>query len=92
MAKNFGISSLNWSIQDKEAAYNDSGSISPTDMMSAIEHVFRFENATSGPEYNLTVTAKDYSDNERTFKLEIVVMGRTLDIRTLEERRNRFND
>lgn len=91
-SEKFGISTLNWSIQDKDATYSDSGSISPTDMMSAIEHVFRFENATSGPEYNLTVTAADYSGNSREFKLAIVVMGRTLDIRTLEERRKRFED
>ena len=65
-------------------------------MLDPIEHVFRFENVDDSgyvnPEYSLKVTAADQSGNQREFKLAIAVMGRKLDIRTLEERRNRVDD
>ena len=94
-AKKFGVQSLDYTIQDKDGTKN--GSISPSEMMTAIEHVFRFENvdASGGsvsPEYSLTINASDFSGNSRELKLAIAVMGRKLEIRTLEERRQRFED
>ncbi|MEW6709616.1 MAG: hypothetical protein AB1403_07290 [Candidatus Riflebacteria bacterium] len=93
-SKKFGVSSIDYTIQDKDGTVSDS--ISTSDMMKAIEHVFRFENIDAGgavsPEYSLTVNASDFNGNSREFKLAIAVMGRKLDIRTLEERRKRIDD
>jgi len=67
----------------------------PANMLKPIEHVFRFENVDAGggisPEYFLQVNATDHSGNSRAFKLNIAVLGRKLDIRTLEERRKRVD-
>jgi hypothetical protein len=93
--KNFGIKTLKYEITDKDGKVSDD--IPTTNMMQAIEHVFRFENVdssggTPNPMYSLKVTAEDYSGNDRDLILNIAVMGRKLDIRTLEERRKRFED
>jgi hypothetical protein len=64
-------------------------------MLKPIEHVFRFENVDNdgavSPEYYLEVNATDHSNNSRNFKLNIAVLGKKLDIRTLEERRKRID-
>ena len=60
-----------------------------------LEYVFRQENYDKdgnnkqGKSYKLIVTASDKVNNEREFELEIAVLGRLLDIRTLEEKRER---
>ena len=60
-----------------------------------LEYVFRQENydkdgnKKQDKSYKLIVSAKDKSNNEREFELEIAVLGRLLDIRTLEEKRER---
>ena len=62
------------------------------------ENVFRQENYDKNGNlkagmqpYKVLVTAKDNANpvNERNFELDIAVLGRTLDIRTLEEKRER---
>jgi len=93
--KSFGIQSLAYELTDKAGVVKNA-SISPTAMLDPIEHVFRFDRVEHcgaiNPEYSLKVTAADQSGNQREFKLAIAVMGRKLDIRTLEERRNRVDD
>lgn len=64
-----------------------------------LEYVFRQENydkngnkKQDNKSYKLIVTAEDKANpvNKREFELEIAVLGRTLDIRTLEEKRERI--
>ncbi len=63
----------------------------------ALEYVFRQENydkngtKKENKSYKLIVEATDKSNNKREFELEIAVLGRTLDIRTLEEKRERVD-
>ena len=61
------------------------------------EYVFRQENfdkngalKTGDSPYKLLIQADDISGNHREFELDIAVLGRTLDIRTLEEKRERI--
>ena len=65
---------------------------------SAIEYVFRQENYDKNGvqkagyvPYKLIIKADDNANNHREFELDIAVMGRTLDIRTLEEKRERVD-
>ncbi|MBU1109068.1 MAG: hypothetical protein KKB51_20495 [Candidatus Riflebacteria bacterium] len=92
--KNSGISALTCNLTDKVPVEAKDWP-TPANMLKPIEHVFRFENVDDNgaisPEYSLTVNARDYSGNTRDFKLNIAVLGRKLDIRTLEERRKRVN-
>ncbi len=92
--KSFGIEKLTYTLTDK-AGVVKSESISAAKMLDPIEYVFRFENVddsgTVSPEYSLVVNATDNSGNKREFKLAIAVMGRKIDIRTLEERRERID-
>ena len=75
---------------------NKNISIVEAGQQQAIQYVFRQDNfdkdgklkADHSP-YKLIINAKDESDNERQFELDIGVIGRTLDIRTLEEKRER---
>ena len=60
------------------------------------EYVFRQENfdkngalKSGDSPYKLLIQADDISGNHREFELDIGVLGRTLDIRTLEEKRER---
>ncbi len=62
-----------------------------------LEYVFRQENFDKNGNlkqgdsaYKLLVQAEDISGNKREFELDIGVLGRTLDIRTLEEKRERI--
>jgi hypothetical protein len=89
--KKFGVKTLNFTITDKDGPLPTKDISNLSDILKAQEHVFRFDNVDSSP-YNLSVTATDYANNERTLSLDIAVMGRSLDIRTLEERRKRFFD
>lgn len=92
--KQYGIQSLSYKLTDKSGVVKDEA-ISPSAMLDPIEYIFRFENVDAGgtvaPEYSLVVNATDHSNNPREFKLAIAVMGRKLDIRTLEERRQRID-
>lgn len=92
--KTYGVQSLSYKLTDKAGVVKDA-SISAAAMLDPIEYVFRFENVDThgniSPEYSLVVNATDYSGNPREFKLAIAVMGRKLEIRTLEERRQRLN-
>ena len=94
-AKQFGISALTCNLTDKNGAVTIADPPSPANMLKPIEHVFRFENVDAdgavSPEYSLEVNARDHSGNSRDFKLNIAVLGRKLDIRTLEERRKRVD-
>ena len=94
-AKNFGISNLTCSLRDKNGDVPGIDWPTPANMLKPIEHVFRYENVDKdgniGEEYYLEVTATDHSINSRTFKLNFAVLGRKLDIRTLEERRKRID-
>lgn len=93
--KKFGVSSFKYSIQDKDSSTGDIA-LDAANALEAKEYVFRFENVVGGAvspaPYELKVTAEDYSGNKRELKLSIAVMGRKLEIRTLEERRRRFED
>lgn len=92
-AKNYGILDLSCKLVEKNGNVVIADPPSPANMLKPIEHVFRFENVDAGgnisPEYYLEVEARDHSNNSRKFKLNIAVLGRKLDIRTLEERRKR---
>ncbi|HAE40716.1 MAG TPA: hypothetical protein DCG57_19100 [Candidatus Riflebacteria bacterium] len=93
--KNFGISNITCSLRDKNGDVTGIDWPTPANMLKPIEHVFRYENVDGdgniGDEYYLQVTATDHSINSRTFKLNFAVLGRKLDIRTLEERRKRID-
>ncbi|HNX75787.1 MAG TPA: hypothetical protein PLM07_09760 [Candidatus Rifleibacterium sp.] len=92
--KSFGIKTLKYSLTDKAGVVKNE-SISAAGMLDPMEYVFRFENVDDSgsisPEYSLVVNATDQSDNKRELKLAIAVMGRKIDIRTLEERRERID-
>ncbi|NLF97813.1 MAG: hypothetical protein GX569_13830 [Candidatus Riflebacteria bacterium] len=94
-SKNFGISGLTCTLSEKNGTVSGIDWPTPANMLKPVEHVFRFENVDAGggisPEYYLQVVATDHSNNSRTFKLNIAVLGRKLDIRTLEERRKRVD-
>ncbi|PKL43253.1 MAG: hypothetical protein CVV41_11070 [Candidatus Riflebacteria bacterium HGW-Riflebacteria-1] len=94
-AKQFGISALSCNLVEKNGAVVIADPPSPANMLKPIEHVFRFENVDNdgavSPEYYLEVNATDHSNNSRNFKLNIAVLGKKLDIRTLEERRKRID-
>lgn len=94
-SKQFGISALSCTLSEKNGAVVINDPPTPANMLKPIEHVFRFENVDAGggisPEYFLQVNATDHSGNSRNFKLNIAVLGRKLDIRTLEERRKRVD-
>ena len=95
---NQGVSSLEVKLVDC-AAGNDDGETKTLTDGTYFENVFRQENydkdgnLKSGMQpYKVLVTAKDNANpvNERKFELDIAVLGRTLDIRTLEEKRERI--
>ncbi|MGM0600562.1 MAG: hypothetical protein ACQETH_12195 [Candidatus Rifleibacteriota bacterium] len=89
----FGISDLKYSITDHPNSPNSVADTS-VDNLEPVEHVFRFANVDAdgnvSPEYELKATATDHSGNSRDLILKIGVMGRELNIRTLEERRKRI--
>ncbi len=83
-----GISTFNMELVDKHESKTEDTMLTP------LEHVFRYENVDESDNvapYVLTVTATDKHNNSRQFNLNIAVLGRTLEIRTLEERRERMN-
>ena len=89
--KNCGVQSFKATLYDTNspARFDDK---SVTSMETPIENVFRQENVDAGNNvtpYVLKVEATDYSNNTREFYLNVAVTGRTLDIRTLEEKRER---
>ncbi len=94
-SKQFGVSALSCTLSEKNGAVVINDPPTPANMLKPIEHVFRYENVDAGggisPEYFLQVNATDHSGNSRNFKLNIAVLGRKLDIRTLEERRKRVD-
>ncbi|HNX74867.1 MAG TPA: hypothetical protein PLM07_11495 [Candidatus Rifleibacterium sp.] len=88
MASDAGISTFNVTLADKHESKSESAMLNPLD------HVFRYENVDADgavSPYTLTVTAADKQGNNRQLDLNIAVLGRTLEIRTLEERRNRID-
>ncbi len=99
-AANQGVAKLEVKLVDCVA--NDAGEVKTLTDGTFFENVFRQENydkegnLKSGMQpYKLIVTAKDDKQpeseaNERVFELDIAVLGRTLDIRTLEEKRERI--
>ena len=92
-----GVSSLEVKLLDCSAG--STGEVKTLTDGTYFENVFRQENydkegnlkAGMQP-YKVLVTAKDKAnpENERKFELDIAVLGRTLDIRTLEEKRERI--
>lgn len=89
--KNCGVQSFKATLYDTNSPARFDGK-SVTSMETPIENVFRQENVDAGNNvtpYVLKVEATDYSNNTREFYLNIAVTGRTLDIRTLEEKRER---
>ena len=96
---NIGYNAVNAGVVDFKATLYDNSSNPPkdkviTDMNTGLEYVFRQENVDADnnvtPCYILKVEAKDIAGNKREFNLHIAVTGRTLDIRTLEEKRERI--
>ncbi|MBR4570282.1 MAG: hypothetical protein IKO19_06395 [Candidatus Riflebacteria bacterium] len=93
----FGISTMDIKLFDYEGKEI---SINTTSTDRSFENVFRQENydkdgnlkAGMQP-YKLIITAEDKANpvNKRVFELDIAVLGRTLDIRTLEEKRERVD-
>ncbi|GAB4269973.1 MAG: hypothetical protein Kow0029_06400 [Candidatus Rifleibacteriota bacterium] len=87
-----GVQSISGTVENGEETitFNPDSSCS----LGATECLFRFENATSagcGAPYKLHVEATDYNGHTRNLDIDIAVIGRKLDIRTLEERRNRVD-
>lgn len=83
-----GLSAFNATLADKFENKSEAT------MLTAIDHVFRYENVDAGggvSPYTFTVTATDKKGNNREFSLNIAVLGRTIEIRTLEERRDRVD-
>lgn len=82
-----GITAFSMALNDKYETKNEGIMLKP------IEHVFRYENVAAGAvsPYVLTINATDKKNNSRKLLLNIGVMGRTLEIRTLEERRDRID-
>lgn len=91
---------INAGVQSFKATLYDSSSSKRFEdkevtKMEPIENVFRQENVDNGNNvtpYVLKIEATDYANNTREFYLNIAVTGRTLDIRTLEEKRERINN
>lgn len=83
-----GIESLEVTMTDHNGdPVNDlPGNVNNLDA-APFNYVFR--NETVNNPYILTVTAQDYSENQRTLNFHVEVFGRSLEIRTLEERRQR---
>ncbi|MBQ2592591.1 MAG: hypothetical protein II567_04825 [Candidatus Riflebacteria bacterium] len=87
-----GLNSLKYKFIDY------SGKVVKDDSVGdGFEYVFRQENFDKNGSlkdgfspYKLIVEADDEVDNHREFELDIGVIGRTLDIRTLEEKRERI--
>jgi len=84
-----GITSFAMTLTDKHETK------SLNTMLEPLEHVFRYENADTagtitGP-YVLTVDATDKNGQTRQLILNIGILGRILEIRTLEERRDRID-
>ena len=98
----YGISNIEVKLVDCNASSDSEGEVKTLTDGTYFENVFRQENydkdgslkAGMQP-YKVIVTAKDggvepsTNINERKFELDIAVLGRTLDIRTLEEKRER---
>ena len=93
---NQGVSTLEVKLVD--CADGNTGEAKTLTDGTYFENVFRQENYDKNGNlkagmqpYKVLVTAKDNANpvNERNFELDIAVLGRTLDIRTLEEKRER---
>ena len=91
-----GVSSLEVKLVD--CADGSTGEVKTLTDGTYFDNVFRQENYDKNGNlkagmqpYKVLVTAKDNANpvNERNFELDIAVLGRTLDIRTLEEKRER---
>ena len=94
MDMNQGVISCKATLSDKEGRFETKSVDLKNE--SFFDFVFRQENVDSTNKvvtpYILKVEATDSSDkNTREFYLNIGVVGRTLDIRTLEEKRERVN-
>ena len=91
--KNCGVQSFEVTFEDENSPKRVKLDNPVTSMGTPIEYVFRQENVDRDNKvtpYTLKVRATDYSNNTREFFLDIAVTGRTLDIRTLEEKRERI--
>ncbi len=91
-----GVSSVEVKLVDCTAG--NTGEVKTLTDGTYFDNVFRQENYDKNGNlkagmqpYKVLVTAKDKAnpENERKFELDIAVLGRTLDIRTLEEKRER---
>lgn len=95
MEANGGVTSFGATMTDHrgQALGAAEGVDLPTDvagMVKPFQYVFRNDTTVAGAQpYELKVTASDGTNN-RELILQINVIGRTLEIRTLEERRERL--